>query len=389
MKLFKFNTLLIIVSLFIFSYSKEITINPLEFIQIQSESTGSINKAGTSKNMNNQAKYSLELKSNKLISPNLIKKNSTYVKCDKKTGGLQFVYKHPQKGQTKIQAIPVFASLNKHTFSLFKGIFSELFESIKLDSIQRITQHYYGTFCFNIIIAQASNAELNINPVTVCATSKEEMNNWINSVLEFKHCKLNKINRRPAKVIVDFDNVNKAMINQRKAPLRGLYYNNTNQTAIEPKQNVVKSKKINNKVKIIINTIEKAKSAHEKIKRKLEKKLNTAKKVTDHILKKRQRIREILRKNVIIQKQKKMNLLKLRKESKEMRILKEAAEKIKKLNQRQIEKSKAEYYERIKAEKERSKRITRNMIKIIIDKEKLRDYSKCISYNLYSKLEFI
>jgi hypothetical protein len=179
------------------------------------------------------------------------------------------------------------------------------------------------------------------------------------------------------------------MINQRKAPLRGLYYNNTNQTAIEPKQNVVKSKKINNKVKIIINTIEKAKSAHEKIKRKLEKKLNTAKKVTDHILKKRQRIREILRKNVIIQKQKKMNLLKLRKESKEMRILKEAAEKIKKLNQRQIEKSKAEYYERIKAEKERSKRITRNMIKIIIDKEKLRDYSKCISYNLYSKLEFI
>jgi hypothetical protein len=68
--------------------------------------------------------------------------------------------------------------------------------------------------------------------------------------------------------------------------------------------------------------------------------------------------------------------------------LKKAAEKIKKLNERNIKRSKAEYNERIKAEKERSKKVTRKMIKIIMDQQKMRDYSKCISYNLYSKLEF-
>jgi len=338
--------------------------------------------------MNYQAKYTIELKSNKLISTNLIKNNSTYVKCLKKTGGLQFVYKHPKKGQTKIKATPVFASLNKNTFSFFKGIYTELFESIKLDSIQRITQHYTGTFCFNIIVAHVTKVELNIDPVTVCATSKVEMNNWINSVLEFKHCKINRINQRPAKVIVDFEKVNKAMIIQRKNPLVGLYYNQTNQSMFEAKQNMKKSKKINNTVHSIIKSIKEGRILHKRMKRKLEKKLKTAKKITENVLKKRQRIKEILRNNVIIQKQKKKNLIKLNRESKEMMILKKAAEKIKKLNERNIKRSKAEYNERIKAEKERSKKVTRKMIKIIMDQQKMRDYSKCISYNLYSKLEF-
>lgn len=382
MKLYEFNTLLIIVNL---SYSRQLYFDPTTLIQIHSEKTKSQALNNISAKTTNQPIYSIDLKPNKHLDSNSVKKNTKYVRCVSRTGSLYFVIKHPKKGETKVKATPVFASLNKHTFSLFKEVNNDLIESIKLDSIERITRYYKGSFCFNLMVNKISNSELNIKPTSMCAATKEEMNNWINSILEFKHCKLKKINELPGKIMVDFNKVNKVTTNQHLVPLNNLYYNNTNQTSLLAQYEREESKKINNTVSSLLNCIKKGKIAHKRVKRKFEQKLKEAKRFTDNILKKREKIKEILKKKVVLQKNKERRLINIQRHSEEMKILKEASDKIKKLNQLKIERSKAEYNQRIKEEKAKSKSITRKMIRTIMQQDKKQDFSKCISHELYSK----
>ena len=440
MKLWKVNTFLIIISVLLHINCELLNKNLTSSNNIIFSEKSS-RKAKTEKK--NNIKYTLDTKPNKFLDRKLIKKNSLYKKCETKTGVLLNVINHPKKKESRIQVTPTFVNLNLVSISIFKSFNKGLMHSIKLDTIQRITQHYEGTFCFSIIVNNVSDNELNIMPFTICAQSKKEMTDWVNTLLEFKHCKLSKVKNHPVgKVIIDFNSTNvygkkqgiKYGINSRngrgsyskgsyagshggskggsyggyyagsygsRGPrgngLNGvpsmaegnqnlLYYDNVKKANVKTKEEKNNIEKVHKSVNMIVNTIKKGNIAHQKTKRIYKNKLIEAKKFTEHVLKKEEKIKEMLKNHHALQKNKEDQLIKVQNESKEMKILKETEKKLMKLKKEEIERSKMEYESKIKAEKEKANQRTKEMMRTIVEQDKLQDHTPCISHNVYSTL---
>jgi len=125
-----------------------------------------------------------------------MKDKATYAKhekCKIETGLLYLLKMDqvidPNDKSKHIQGLtckPVFISLNEKTFSVQTNeVPNSLIQAIILEKISRVTQTYKGTTCFDII-----EEKKELSPLQLCAETKDEMDQWIVGILEFKECLL-------------------------------------------------------------------------------------------------------------------------------------------------------------------------------------------------------
>jgi hypothetical protein len=112
-------------------------------------------------------------------------------KCDKKTGLLYTIkdsrqrdLNDPTKYIYSHVVTPVYVILNTNSFSISTNTSPEsIIRSLILEKIDKIKQTYKNTACFDLIDDQKSS-----KPLTVCASTKSEMDSWIVSILTYKEC---------------------------------------------------------------------------------------------------------------------------------------------------------------------------------------------------------
>ncbi len=125
-----------------------------------------------------------------------MKEKATYVKntkCKEKTGLLYLLKvqevldeKDPTKKEKKVTLKPSYISLSETSFSVQNNQIPQyLVQAVLLNKILRVTQEYKGTTCFDII-----EEKKEMTPLQFCAESKDEMDEWIIGILEFKECLL-------------------------------------------------------------------------------------------------------------------------------------------------------------------------------------------------------
>jgi len=116
-----------------------------------------------------------------------------YTKCKEKSGLLYLLKNEdiadkndPSKHSKGITLRPILIVLNEFSFSVQDNqIPQSLIQAIILEKILRVTQTYKGTTCFDIV-----EDKKELNPIHLCAENKDEMDEWIVGILEFKECLL-------------------------------------------------------------------------------------------------------------------------------------------------------------------------------------------------------
>jgi hypothetical protein len=235
---------------------------------------------------------------------------------------------------------PVIAILNQNSFTLqssnSKG---SIISSILLPKLERVVQQYKGTTCFDLIEKGKES-----KPIQVCTESKDEMDSWILSALEFKECLLKEkfelidanANAFKARGPAGKNGKNgkrkgkgfgrgrgkgkdgkrgKNIVEQGDvASIDSLYYNNNYEPTPEA-QEVASADKILNK---ILNDQRREEIAQRQIRRQVEDKIRKVKEAHKRI----QEQKKLMAKKRALQKKRKKSPLQLKKLNKKLNMMK-------------------------------------------------------------------
>jgi len=286
-----------------------------------------------SKNLKTENKINLSKKGikllyikNKKISKKGKKKYSNVIPCVNKKGIL-YLIDQVNKNRT-IKAKEVVIKLTSDALEIFQT-FNEntSIKTVNLNEILRITQSYSNTFCFDLLLTNKPFVK-----TTLCAKSKKGMNEWIHAILAFKYCRNNvALRKRNNKTVLKFGNANPSSSNGKRYgnKLENLFYNINNNGNNSPKianENCIK-KHISN----IVHSIKMSHLAHSQLKRRFDGKINRARKNSDKMIRKQEKIKKLLQTQAIKQTKKENHLLILEHKHKELKLLKEVEDKITKL----------------------------------------------------------
>jgi hypothetical protein len=111
--------------------------------------------------------------------------------CTERTGLLYTIrdskqrdLKDPRKNILSHVITPAYIVLNINSFSVMSKQSSEsVIRALIVEKIDKIKQSYKNTACFDLFEEGKTD-----KPLSLCASSKKEMDEWIVSVLEFKEC---------------------------------------------------------------------------------------------------------------------------------------------------------------------------------------------------------
>jgi len=250
---------------------------------------------------------------NEFIKPEDAPGLSKAVKCDKRTGMLYTLkednYRDPTNPMKMVNGwslTPDYIMLSVKSFNLQSRITADgSIRAIMLPKIEKIKQSHKNTACFDII----EEGRLD-KPMSLCADSKKEMDDWIVAILEFKECIL----KENAEVIDGntnaFKKVNFSLLNKlphtvgplagaqpndglqtKPAPAKDVpgqvkakdpyYYNNT----FNKPGNTVEIKETDEKLTQILNDKKRLEIAQRQVKRQVEDKIRQVKEAHLRIVK--------------------------------------------------------------------------------------------------------
>ena len=322
-----------------------------------------------------------------------------YIRCNIKSGFLALVDEFNNATST-IFAFPVYAILNLHTFSLFKNTDpTTSFLGIKLDQIVYITQNYKHTTCFEIWQNNINLEVLEKSYFSVCAESVKEMKEWINSILQFKECRINLNITSPtnginSNLLVDFHKINildeiKAIeINKDKSNL----FNDARRRQQELEKLRFDNSAIRNETSFVLDLkaqfdllqdffqmaqIEKSRAV-----RKMDVGLDVADKVVRDVIKRKEDIEKVLENEAEKERKKEKDIISKAKAKKEVDYVKLLADKIKKIVQEEIEEFKRNYMERLKEKKQKANREAEIIMKDIQKQNRNMPYTQCVDKRL-------
>ena len=262
--------------------------------------------------------YSVKIIPNPKINSKI---KTKHLNCNEKTGVLNYL---KSKKKNILTVSPTYISLITKSINFFTtNKKSTLFDSINLNSIQRITQIYQGTFCFDIV----SNSKKNSNKITtLCAKNLPQLNEWISSILNFKKCEIQVNTVLQNKI--DINTTNKATLNEDK--LKGLFYNGQNKSIGKRRNGLVKV--INNtNLNNILKTIQFGSLQEQSLRRRMIGKLKLEENKNRNNFKNEETIREMMEQKSARTKENEIKLINLEHKNKEARLIKNARIQIKKL----------------------------------------------------------
>ena len=243
----------------------------------------------------------------------------SHAKCKQKTGILYFIsedHKHHKNAK------PVFIVLNENSFSIMLNkLPNSLIKSVILERILRVTQANTKTTCFELIEDKKETT-----PIKICSETKEEMDEWIVAILEFKECLLkekfelidansNAFAKDSAKRKKIEANIKKgkgytphakifrtatatdpaAIVETINKPLgvqEALFYTNT----FTPTQEILEIKETDDELTKILNDKKREEIAQRQIKRQLDDRLRAAKEAHAKVVLEQ---KKLVRKNII------------------------------------------------------------------------------------------
>ncbi len=129
-------------------------------------STENSSKIGNSKKKGKRTikkiNYKLIVGKNKLITKK--KHKFSNIQCYVKNGLIYYINVRPVAPKYQIKVTPVFITIYVDKLLITKDeMKGEVIKSVPLVDIQRIDQHYLGTFCFDIILNQIQNKSKGID----------------------------------------------------------------------------------------------------------------------------------------------------------------------------------------------------------------------------------
>lgn len=261
-----------------------------------------------------------------------LKQGEAYKKCFEKTGYIFLAKKIlPSKNfPTKIKVIPIFLILTRRTLNFMIGPKEKtMFNTINLDNIQKITQRYSNSFCFDIVENDIIQKSLSKGPISICAKNKKHMLNWITAIQEFKECGVNVTkNKMHNRVLVDFDKVN-ALLKPRKGLSKeflALFYKNGKSYKTTNKKGKFDATKIITKITDMINGSE---INERQLDRKMSSRIKKAEKFALDVKQKNDYLDSLLLKKQMREKNEEQKFIKKEGEAKELRLLKAVLDRIK------------------------------------------------------------
>jgi hypothetical protein len=304
------------------------------------------------KSPNNKSKIlKIIIEKNKKLNlkdESMIIKHSEYHKCSSKKGLITFVKMKPSEKDNTILGTPIYMELNDKALNLFMSFDNfSLFNRIKLENISKIIQpkEFKNTYCFDIIQSYiketASKKNLLKAPLSLCASSRSDMRNWIDAIEEFKQCKINSIESE-GQVLADFNKVNFLMnslpTDSKQLSMnslvdknqRDLMYDNVS-SSFRAGPMLDSEHFVSKELDGIEKIIKSSNIEENKIKRILLNKLQTAQNFELQVKNKQNLIQEMIHKQIIDQRAKETHLISMQHKAKEYELLKAVREKIKQM----------------------------------------------------------
>jgi hypothetical protein len=270
------------------------------------------------------------------ISLKKLKDGETYSKCHEKTGYIYLANNVFSSNNLPLQikVVPIFAILTRRTISFMMGPQEKsMFNQIKLENIQKITQRYTNSFCFDIVENNVIENSLAKGPISLCAKNTHHMQNWITAIQEFKECSINivSMDNMQNKVLIDFEKVNELLKPrsnlQKQKEYNPLYYDgdgNGEHPYIKKDET-----EISKVLKTIVNTIEGANINERQISRTMYSKIQRAEKFAFDVKRKTDLLDSMIQKRQMREKDKEAKLIQYESKARELRLLKAVLGRIK------------------------------------------------------------
>jgi len=225
-----------------------------------------------------------------------------------------------------------------------------------------------------------SDDKLNQGPLMICAKDEKKKQEWVDAILSFKHCKID--SKGNGKLLVEFKKVNE--LNQKGSALQKLYYDANDKAVKVTSHGRDVSSAVHQKIQEISKNMKMGDIAHDKVRRTLQTKLNQAKLVTVTALKKENLIKNVIDKKIRHEALKEEKIMKLEHKERELSILHKLNEDIIKIKKDEIKECKKSYATQIETEREKANKQGKTMIKMILEQNKLSDFSNCTNRKLSS-----
>lgn len=325
-------------------------------------------------------------------------KYTIFQKCNKKTGYLNLV-KDLSKLPMELGVTPIFVSMSLSSFNLFlsPGNDKTLFDTVKLKNILWISQQRMltGLNCFELVHGDVmkDSSELQKQSITLCAKDESEMKQWIDAVGAFKECQVNVKNIDNNRVVLaDFQKVNVLLKESlgkggiggpitAANPYSSLYYNN-NPTMIDGANKIQKNTAIKSEITKIVDFIKEGSIQQRIVARKMQTQLKEAKKFSEEVHQKQEIIKKILEKRVEKEKIRKQMMMKNEEKHKELELLKAVENRIMQMKKQEIKRFSNTYESQINEERKKAENESKEMMRTLIQEEKLTAYDDCTDANL-------
>ena len=270
-------------------------------------------------------KYKIHIQPSLLLKDKkLLKAHQALKKCEIKSDIIYYVSRKPGPGQYLISTVPAFCKLSLAEMRFYKTYNEEtMFDSIKIDRIQYITNTHPGAPCFDLIINHVEANKLHLGPLTICGRNEKHKQEWIDAITKFKHCRLDR--KSDAKTLVEFSAVNEL---NKKSALNALFYDGQNKAILTTKYgNDINSTYLKT-LKEISTGIRSAKSQHNKLRRIMSGKLRLQRIATTKIIKKERRVRHNIDRHIRHAGFREEKMIKMLNKEKELAILTNLKQKI-------------------------------------------------------------
>lgn len=263
--------------------------------------------------------------------------------CKFKKGFLHLVKNSSKLGATplSIRTVPVYVSLTMFTFNIQMGLsFKTLFSTTKVLNILKITKKFKNANCFEIVEDEVSEKTLTKSPIVLCAENSKIMMEWVKALQEFKDCLYNVNSKNDgSRTLMDFNRIN-TLIKAPKSPkspkspakiaFNPLYYQNGGTVNGARKKNNAKVEYVmKRQLAKIVGLLEKGTINKERLTRKMNNKLKSAKKIEYDIRTKQNMINQIISKREMKDKEKENKIRTQVHKKREIQLLKAVKSRIK------------------------------------------------------------
>lgn len=300
--------------------------------------------------------------------------------------------KNTENLSSEIRLLPIYVVLTRNSFNLYTtNDPSSMFFTIKLKQIELISQQekLKDLHCFDIL-ADITTTELNkllANGISLCAKDELDMQDWISAISDIKECQIDikKVDKKD-QVLNGLNTLDELLKKKiippvsQKRKLRDLHYDiikkPLNPNLIHQDQALHKT------LTKIMTSVQLAETAKTQLKRRMSNKLKAAREFSSLVHKKEQQIEEVMGKQIQLEKVEEEKQANNKSKKLERDLLQAVEGRFIQIVKEEIKEIKKSSKNEIIQEQNKANNDAKNMMKLIMEQQKLSPYGECMKDDL-------